>query len=303
MERQSGSGRPRETTPSDDRFLLIQCKKNRKRTAVDLNREIKNKDGTPKVSVWTTRRTLVEGGFPARKALKKPFLTKPQRKARLRWAKAHKDWTAEQWSKVLWSDESSFTLFPRSGNVYVRRQPGEELRDDCIAPTVKKGGGKINVWGCFHASGVGILKRIEGIMDGSKYHTILTHSAMPEMKKLTNENPTNVISTFQHDNDPKHTAKRNKRYLERKQKEGKIKFEVLPWPSQSPDLNPIENLWNKLKDALRDRPDRPSNLDQLFEFVKQEWQKLPRNYLLKLVQSLPKRIKEVIKSGGGPTHY
>ena len=69
----------------------------------------------------------------------------------------------------------------------------------------------------------------------------------------------------------------------------------MPWPSQSPDLNPIEHIWNQLKDALRDRPDRPSNLDQLFDFVNQEWQKL--------VNSLPQRIKAVIKSSGGSTKY
>jgi transposase len=140
MERKSGSGRPRITTQSDDRHLLVQCKRKRKRTAVDLRTEITNEDGQPKASVWTIRRRLVEAGYPARKARKKPLLTKEQKKARLKWAKDHKDWTVERWSKVLWSDESPFTLFPRAGHQYVRRQPGEELREDCVSPTVKHGG-------------------------------------------------------------------------------------------------------------------------------------------------------------------
>ena len=303
MERKSGSGRPRKTTESDDRFLVVQCKRNRKKTAVELATTIKNEDNAPKVSPRTVRRRLTEAGYPARKARKKPLLTKRHRRDRLKWAKEHKDWTVEQWRNVLWSDEAPFTLFPRSGNMYVRRQPGEALREDCIVPTVKHGGGKIMVWGCFHASGVGLLKRITGNMDQHQYHSILTHSVLPELKKLTKEEPAEVLWLFQHDNDPKHTAKKNKRYLENKKNEGKVKFDVLPWPSMSPDLNPIEQIWNKMKDAMRDRGDRPSNLDQLFAFVQEEWRKLPDDFLRNLVDSLPRRIKAVIKSQGGPTKY
>ena len=177
------------------------------------------------------------------------------------------------------------------------------MNEDCLVPTVKYGGGKIMVWGCFHASGVGILKLVTGHMDQHQYHSILTHSMMPELKRLTNEEPAAVIWLFQHDNDPKHTAKRNKAYLESKKKEGKIKFDVLPWPSQSPDLNPIEQIWNKLKNALRDRVDKPTSLDQLFAFVQEEWHKLPKDFLCKLVNSLPRRVKAVIKNKGGATKY
>jgi transposase len=303
MERQSGSGRPRKTTESDDRFLLVQCKRDRKKTAVELTGTIKNEDDTPKVSAWTVRRRLTDAGYPARKARKKPLLKARHKKDRLEWAKLHQDWTAEQWSNVLWSDEASFTLFPRPGNTYVRRQPGEEFEEKCLVPTVKHGGGKIMVWGCFHASGVGVLKRITGIMDQHQYHTILTHSFMPEMKRLTKEEPAAVVWLFQQDNDPKHTARKNKQYLENKKKEGKVTFDVLPWPSMSPDLNPIEHIWNKLKDNLRDRVDKPSNLDQLFTFVQEEWSKLPKEFLRNLADSLPRRIKAVIKSRGGATKY
>lgn len=303
MDRKFGSGRPRMTTESDDRFLLLQCKRNRKKTAIELSGTIKNEDDTQKVSAWTVRRRLSEAGFPARKPRKKPLLTRKHRRDRLEWAKLHRDWSEEQWNNVLWSDEASFTLFPRPGNTYVRRQPGEEMNEDCLVPTVKHGGGKIMVWGCFHASGVGILKLVTGHMDQHQYHTILTHSMMPELKRLTNEEPAAVIWLFQHDNDPKHTAKRNKAYLESKKKEGKIKFDVLPWPSQSPDLNPIEQIWNKLKNALRDRVDKPSSLDQLFAFVQEEWHKLPKDFLRKLVNSLPRRVKAVIKNKGGSIKY
>lgn len=303
MDRRSGSGRPRATTKSDDRWIEIQCKRNRRLTAVALEKTIRKQDGTPKVTVQTVRNRLLDAGYPARIARKKPLLTKMQKKNRLAWAKEHKDWTENQWRKVLWSDETSFSLFPRAGHQYVRRQPGEGMRDDCLSKTVKHGGGSIMIWGCFHASGVGVLKRITGHMDQNQYHSILTHTVMPEMKRLAQDEPTDIIWTFQHDNDPKHTAKKNKKYLERKENEGKINFSVLPWSSQSPDLNPTEQLWNYIKNGLRDREDRPANLDELFEFVKQEWEKIPKDYLRTLVDSLPRRIAAVIKNRGGSTSY
>jgi len=100
----------------------------------------------------------------------------------------------------------------------------------CLAPTVKHGGGKIMAWGCFHASGVGVLKRIEGIMDGEAYYRILRHQVGPQMKKLNDSVLGGPGWVFQHDNDPKHTAKKNKEFL------ANNNYKVLPWPAQCPDL-------------------------------------------------------------------
>ena len=92
-------------------------------------------------------------------------------------------------------------------------------------------------------------------------------------------------------------------YLENKQADGKIPFQVLPWASQSPDLNSIKHVWKKLKDALRYRRDRRSNSDQLWQFVQEEWDKLSKDFLQNLVSSLPRRMKALIKQRGGPTKY
>ena len=75
----------------------------------------------------------------------------------------------------MWSNESNFTIFPNCGKVYVRRQPGEEFRRECLKPTVKHRG-KIMVWGCVSsAGGMGKLKRIEGKVDAEVYYRILRH--------------------------------------------------------------------------------------------------------------------------------
>ena len=177
MERKTGSGRSRKTTEREERYLVLQCRRNRKNTASELGESIANEDGTPNVTDRTIRNRLIEAGYPARTPLKESLLNKDQRRKRLQWPKTHKDWDVERWRKVIWSDETSFSRFPRPGNVKVRRKPGEEIRGDCIVPAVKHGGGKIVVWGSFHASGVGILRRITGIMDQHQYQTILTKSS------------------------------------------------------------------------------------------------------------------------------
>ena len=165
-------------TEREDRYLVLQCRRNRKNTSGELGKSIANEDGAPKVTDRTICNRLLEAGYPARTPLKKPLLNKDQRRKRLQWAKAHKDWDVERWRQVLWSDETSFSLFPRPGNVKVRK-PGEEIRGDCIVPTLKHG---VKLWsGSFHASGVGVLRRITGIIDQYQYHTILTKSVMPEL--------------------------------------------------------------------------------------------------------------------------
>ena len=289
------SGRPPVLSDRDNRALKIASLKNRKLTAVDHARNLRLHGIKKKVNVTTVRSRLREMGLNGRVARKKPLLSKVHKKKRVEWAKKYKKWTKKDWEKVLFSDESPFTLFPSSGKLYVRRRVGEEYLDECISPTVKFGGGKIQVWGCFSFHGVGTHYRIEGKMTGEMYRSILKHRMAPHHKELKKTRGTDFI--FQHDNDPKHTSKKAKNYLSNQ------KYNVLEWPSQSPDLNPIEHLWQQVKRAIYYRVDRASSLDHLFQIVKEEWEKIPVANMQKLVHSMPDRCKEVIKKKGGSTKY
>ena len=79
-------------------------------------------------------------------------------------------------------------------------------------------------------------------------------------------------------------------------------IDVINWPAQSPDLNPIEHLWDHLKRKLRVSPP-PRNLDQLWDQVQEIWNAIDNDVCLQLVRSMPKRLKEVRKSKGRYTKY
>jgi hypothetical protein len=100
---------------------------------------------------------------------------------------------------------------------------------------------------------------------------------------------------FQQDNDPKHTAKINKAYLSR------YEVPTLPWPSQSPDLNPIKNLWSILDDRVKNRV--PNTEEDLFQVLEEAWNNLPVDLLTSLADSMPRRVRAVIENGGFATTY
>ncbi|KAL1921757.1 uncharacterized protein VTP21DRAFT_10399 [Calcarisporiella thermophila] len=98
---------------------------------------------------------------------------------------------------------------------------------------------------------------------------------------------------FQHDNDLKHKAKLVDRWFDKNQ------VQVLDWPSQSPDLNPIENLWAEIKGHLRSRFPKITSQDDLWKKVNILWESLTQEDCLKLIRTMPERIQAIIKAKGG----
>uniref|UniRef100_A0A9J8B6A3 Transposase Tc1-like domain-containing protein n=1 Tax=Cyprinus carpio carpio TaxID=630221 RepID=A0A9J8B6A3_CYPCA len=137
----------------------------------------------------------------------------------------------EKWVKVLWSDETKIKVFGINSTRRVWRRRNAAYDPKNTIPTVKHGGGNM-LWGYFSAKGTGQLHRIKGTMDRAMYHQILGENLLPSAGALK----MGCGWVFQHDNDPKHKAKATKEWLKMKH------IKVLEWPSQSPDLNPIENL-------------------------------------------------------------
>ena len=111
------------------------------------------------------------------------------------------------------------------------------------------------MWGCMTYFGVGYACQIyESTMKSVDYINILDES----LKNAIDHYNMNIVDVvFQHDNDPKHTSKATKIYLDN------LKLEVLPWLAQSPDLNPIEHLWHYLRVKIGSYESRPTSINTL----------------------------------------
>lgn len=284
-----GCGRKRATSVREDRNLVRASLQNRKLTAVELRQQLAAA-GTD-VTVQTVRSRLREAGLNSRVAAKKPLVTAANKRARLQFAKDHCNWSADDWKRVLWSDEASFELFDSRRHVLVRRRIGERYDAQCVVPTVKFGGGKLMVWGCFSGGGLGELRRVTGTLNAAGYKELLQDSMLPSAKRLFRRGR----FVFQQDNAPCHKARSVMDYLGRKQ------VDLLMWPPQSPDFNPIENLWGivKRKVALS----KPTTLEDLWTKVLEAWQSIGQEEIDRLLASMPRRMKLALRAKGGITKY
>lgn len=180
------------------------------------------------ISYNTIRNYHHENGLNAFAPIKKPLLNEKHIKKRIDATKIFIFMSIEQHEKIIFSDESKFNLWGSDGKVKVWRERGTGLDPKNITATVKHGGGSVMLRGCFSWKGIGKLVFIEGRMTGIDYVNILATnlSTSAEMMGINDY-------YFQQDNDPKHTAKITKDYLQTK------RINTLIWPPQSPDLNPI----------------------------------------------------------------
>ncbi|XP_072764631.1 uncharacterized protein [Anoplolepis gracilipes] len=181
------SGRPWKTTARVDKLIRRKSVVDVRKTACMIAQELRD-ENLADVSRITVSRRLRDIGLFGRISVKKPLISKKNPRARLQFAENHKDWTVQDWKKVLFSDESKFKLFG-----------------------MKHGGGGVTVWGAFSYEGVGPLVGIEGVMDRFVYKDIFDKQMLLYAK---DNMPHGWI--FQHDRDPKHASKIVSQYLSAK---------------------------------------------------------------------------------------
>ncbi|KAJ8876176.1 hypothetical protein PR048_024085 [Dryococelus australis] len=239
------------------------------------------------VSIGTLRTEAHRLGYFGRAAAHKPHITTSNKARRLRrclrWCLDRRNWTIKQWKWVLWSDESRFTLFRSDGRVWVWHLPGERLLLECIMPTRKFGGGVI-LWGCFTAFGVGPLVFVRGSMNTEAYCNILDNEMLPTLWRVYRMDP----CYFQDDNARYHVSRATMQWY------ADNNVRRLDWPAQSPDLNPIEHIWDELDRRVRARQARPKSIAQLVEWLQEEWRRIPVDVLQTLVESMPDRVAAVL---------
>lgn len=159
-----------------------------------------------------------------------------------------------------------------------------------LVPTVKHGGGNVMVWGCFCAAGVGDLVEVSGKINKEQYRQIILNHAEISGFRLMGAG-----FQLQQDNDPKHTAKDTTFLLNKKVHQGMFKW--MDWPSQSPDFNPIELLWDELDRKVRTDP--PTSKADLLKKLKKHWSEITPECIAKLLRRMPKFCEAVVQQKGG----
>ncbi|KAG2465277.1 TCB1 transposase, partial [Polypterus senegalus] len=287
-----GRGRRRKIDDKSKRRIIRMVIKEPRKTSKEIQ-DLQHHLAADGVTVHrsTIQRTLHKEMLYARVMQRKPFLLPQHKQSRLRYAQAHLDKPASFWNKVLWTDETKIELFGHNKWRYAWRKKNTAFQEKHLLPTVKYGGGSIMLWGCVASAGTGNLVKVEGCMDSTQYQQILETNVQESVTKLKLRQGW----IFQQDNDPKHCSKSTKAFMQRN------KYNVLEWPSQSPDLNIIENLWCELKRAVHAR--KPSNLNELERICKEEWSKIPSTTIQTLIGTYRKRLEAVISAKGGSTKY
>lgn len=284
------SGRPSKLTHREKRDILKTVKLNPRITAAKIQENVKEKFGK-EIHEDTLRKIVKKAGYHSRVARRKPHISETNKKKRMDFANKFISKPPEFWEQVLFSDESKFCIFGIKGRKLVWRKNGTALDKQNLFPTVKHGGGGVMVWGCMAANGVGNLVFIDSIMDQRVYMDILKTNLKQSAQKLGLGDD----FWFQQDNDPKHTAHNIKLWLLYNTKN------QLQSPPQSPDLNPIELLWDLLERKIRQH--HITSKEMLKNVISEEWGKISTEETKKLVLSMPKRLSEVLYRKGYPTSY
>ena len=285
------SGRPRVTTQQDDQYIRQSFLRNRRLTATEMQGRLLGRHGQ-RISDQTIRNRLHSAHLKARKAAQKPLLTVLHRRERLRWCREHRIWNQGRWGDIMFSDESRFCLRHVDGRRRVWRRRGERFADCCIQRKTPYGGGSIMIWAGISQRGKTRLVIVDGNLNGQRYiNEILDPVAIPYIRNIAAQ------GILQDDNARPHRSRLVNDHLAAQG------IRRLDWPSNSPDLNPIEHVWDQIGRAVYRRVTDATTLRDLPQFLREEWDALPQQRIQRLIASMRRRCQAVIDAYGGTTRY
>ncbi|GFW84771.1 transposable element Tcb2 transposase [Trichonephila clavipes] len=267
VSRRPVPGRPRATTPAEDRFLSLSARRRRTTTVPQLVADHFQASGR-RISA-TTRRN------------------------RLCWAREHVSWTQQQWASVLFTDESRFTMESDSGRLLIWREQRTRYHQSNTVERHSYRGGRILVWAGISLGGHTDLHVFHGgTVTGLRYRDeILDPYARPYAAAIGND------FILMNDNARPHRARIVEEYLE------DHGLERMEWPARSPDLNLIEHLWDYLGRKVTALNPPPRLLHELKQGLLCVWSSLPIPVSDNLINSMGNRCRQCIQVRGGHIPY
>ena len=277
VRRKKGSGRPSVLDKGKKILINNLIRENPFLSCQDL----KDKSGI-QASIETIRRYLVDTGFTRRRPHQKLALNENHIERRFEWALEHRNFLYSP--EIIFTDECSIWLHDNNHEGWFHKKHDHQL-------LVDKHAGKIHCW-----AGINMLEgkigfwTFQGNMNAERYVEILREMLVPQSDYYF---PGGYF--LMQDNDPKHKSHLAMKFIEENVPG------LLEWPSKSPDLNPLENIWAILKQNVRKR--LPETLEDLENVICDEWDKLDDEMIKRTCESFNNRVQECYERRGAQTHY
>ncbi|GFW25698.1 transposable element Tcb2 transposase [Trichonephila clavipes] len=259
--RRPGQGRRRATTPDEDRYLVLMARRHRNKNAIHLQQHLRLATGTT-VSTQTARNRFHGVGLYTRRPMVCVRLTSRHHRDRREWATEHVNWRRNEWSNVLFSNESHFSVHPDNRRIFIWRERG-------------------NLY---------IIR--DGPLTARRYRDeILRPLVVPYAAAIRDD------FILMDDNCRPHRANLVEDFLF---EEGIVRME---WPACSPDMNPIEHVWDALGRRVAGHQSPPQTLQELEKDLLEEWDRIPQLVINSLIDSMPQRCSTLLAVRGYHTPY
>ncbi|GFW41548.1 transposable element Tcb2 transposase [Trichonephila clavipes] len=290
--RRHGRGRVRSTPPAEDRYIVLSAKRNRRTTAQQVANQFLAASGK-QISRKTVARRLRGGGLYARRPVVCVPLTRQHRTARLQWCREHHNWTEQDWACVLFSYEIRFSLSSDCKRQLIWRENGTAYRPENIQEKDRNPTCSIMVWAGIMINGRTRLHVVaNGTMTGQRY---IDEVLLPHVRLFRGAVGDKFVFM-----DGNATCHRTLAVQDCLDSEG---IQRLVWPARSPDLNPIENVWDAFGRQVAGRNYPLTNKNTLIRALTEEWDKLPQKLIDNVVQSIVRRVECCITLHGGHIPY
>jgi transposase len=280
IEDHKGKGRHIEISPSAKKKIVQIQGSDRTMPATSVYRET---IATGHEVSYRQTLGVINDTFITVKAPYKIQLRDDNKRKRIALAEMMLSWRLWKVHNVVWTDEKNFQLYPE-GKIYkVKLLPGESP-DDFSVPRVQQGGQKVMFYAAISGKGKVHFCTLKGKIDSDIFSKFLKVKVLPSIQKLHGN-----IFMLQQDNAPAHAG-------ETKQFIKKEEIETLDWPAQSPDLNPVEQVWFWMERDIHSKSFK--NITELENYVYSLWEKLEKDMILSFIDKLLVKLDWVLKNQG-----